>query len=376
VSIRPVDASLKHTPLESLHAELGGKLVPFAGWFMPVQYKSIIDEHQAVRTAAGIFDISHMGQVVVSGTGARAWLERVLASPVAALAVGSGQYSFLLNEAGGVIDDLIVYRDGQESFFLVINASMIDVDVAWMRAQLEPAVVLDDQSQRWAGMAVQGPEALGVARGALPGVALPERNGIVRALVDGREVVVCRTGYTGEDGFEFFCEAALGQEWFRRFMRAGAVPCGLGARDSLRLEMGFPLNGNDLSPTRTPLEAGLGFFVGWDKPEFIGRAALMEQKASGLGEKLVGIRYTGAGAPPRAHYAVHAPGGEAIGELSSGGLSPSLREGIGMAYLPVAWSKLGTAVEVEVRGRKFPAVVVKKPFYKKPSSGHSEPQKA
>ncbi len=375
MSIRPVDATLKHTPLESLHAELGGKLVPFAGWFMPVQYKSIIDEHQAVRSAAGIFDISHMGQVAVTGRGAGAWLERVLASPVSALAVGTGQYSFLLNDAGGVIDDLIVYRDAQDSFFLVINASMIDPDVAWMQAHLEPAVVLDDQSQRWAGMAVQGPEALGVAARALPGVALPERNGIVRTAVDGQEIVICRTGYTGEDGFEFFCEAGVGQEWFRRFVAAGAAPCGLGARDSLRLEMGYPLNGNDLSPARTPLEAGLGFFVGWDKPDFIGRAALLEQKAVGLREKLVGIRYTGTGAPPRAHYAVHAPGGDAIGELSSGGLSPSLREGIGMAYLPVAFAKLGTAVEVEVRGRKFPAVVVKKPFYKKPCSGHSQPEK-
>jgi aminomethyltransferase len=368
------DLTLKHSPLESLHAELGGKLVAFAGWFMPVQYTSIIDEHEAVRRAAGVFDISHMGQLVVTGAGAAAWLDTVLASPVAALDVGAGQYSFLLNDAGGVIDDLIVCREGPEAFFLVVNASMIDADVAWLRAHPGAAAVLDDQSLRWAGMAVQGPLALSVAATVLPGVRVPERNGIVRALVDGSEVVICRTGYTGEDGFEFFCEAGAGQAWFRRWVAAGAQPCGLGARDSLRLEMGYPLNGNDLSPQRTPLEAGLGFFVGWDKPAFIGRTALLEQKANGLREKLVALRYTGTGAPPRAHYPVCAPDGTPLGELSSGGLSPSLREGIGMAYLPVAWSKPGTALAVEVRGRRFPAVVVKKPFYKKPTNGHSQPE--
>lgn len=369
-----MDETLKHSPLEPLHVELGGKLVGFAGWNMPVQYTSIIDEHEAVRAAVGIFDISHMGQLVVRGPRAGAWLDRMLASAVARLTPGAGQYSFLLNDSGGVIDDLIVYREA-DGYFLVVNASMIEADFAWLSAHLEEGVVLLDESVSWAGMAVQGPGSVALAETVLGGAELPPRNGITRIGMEGGDVVICRTGYTGEDGFEFFCPAEAGSDWFRRFMAAGARPCGLGARDSLRLEMGYPLNGSDLSPQRTPLEAGLGGFVALDKPEFIGREALLAQKATGLAERLVGLRYTGAGAPPRAHYPVCAPDGGVLGELTSGGLSPSLREGIGMAYLPVAWTKPGTELAIEVRGRKFPAVVVKKPFYKKPASGHSQPDK-
>lgn len=355
---------IQSSPLEALHLRLGARMVPFAGWNMPVQYTSIMDEHAAVRSSVGIFDISHMGQFLVSGPGATAWLNRMLTNNVAKLAPGQGQYSLLLNERGGVIDDLIVYRDGEESFFLVVNASMIDEDFFWMAKHQSDDVELRNESALWAGLAVQGPEAAAAFAKACPGHELPPRNGIASFTVDGATIVVCRTGYTGEDGFEFFSPAADGERWFEAFMAAGAKPCGLGARDSLRLEMGFPLNGSDLSPERTPIEAGLGFFVDLDKGDFIGREVLARQKAEGPALKLVALEYTDKGAPPRSHYPVLDAAGEGVGELSSGILSPSLGKGIGMAYLPAALAKIGTELAVDVRGRRFPARVVKKPFYK------------
>jgi aminomethyltransferase len=356
-----VSDGLKRTPLEAAHVELGAKLVPFAGWVMPVQYTSILDEHGAVRSKAGIFDISHMGQFRVTGDSAQAWLNRMLANNVAKLSPSEGQYTFLLNERGGVIDDLIIYRTSADAFFLVVNASMIDEDFAWLAKHLPEDLVLSNESEAWAGMAVQGPEAAAAFAQVCPGETLPPRNGIATTSTG---CIVCRTGYTGEDGFEFFSPAADGGEWFKKFVTAGVKPCGLGARDSLRLEMGYPLNGSDLSPDRSPLEAGLGFFVDLEKGDFIGRDVLAKQKAEGVATKLVGLRYTDKGAPPRAHYGVYSPEGETLGELSSGVLSPSLGQGIGMAYLPVAWTKLGTELTVDVRGRRFPAKVVKKPFYK------------
>jgi len=356
--------NLLHTPLESVHIELGAKMVPFGGWFMPVQYTSILDEHAAVRQQVGIFDISHMGQIVVSGAGAEAWLNRMLASNVAKLEPGQGQYSFLLNERGGVIDDLIVYREAADRFFAVVNASRIEQDFFWLAQRQSEDVVLANESELWAGMAVQGPLAAAVFARLFAGVSLPPRNGILRFTHEGQELVVCRTGYTGEDGYEFFSPASHGGAWFHAFVKAGAKPCGLGARDSLRLEMGYPLNGNDLSEELTPLEAGLGFFVDLEKGDFVGREVLAAQKAAGVTRKLVGLQYLDKGAPPRAHYTVETPAGEVIGELSSGVLSPSLMTGIGMAYLPIEHTKLGTVLNIDVRGRKFSAKVVKKPFYK------------
>lgn len=339
-------------------------MVPFAGWEMPVMYGSILKEHQAVRGGTGVFDISHMGQLWVRGGGAAAWLDRMLTNRVAKLGVGQGQYTFLLNDGGGVIDDLILYRTGEGEFLLVVNAACLAVDVEWMTARLDAGVELVDDSANWAAMAVQGPGSAGVFAKVRPGDALPPRNGVAR-LADG--CVVCRTGYTGEDGFEFFAPVAAGERWFRGFLDAGAAACGLGARDSLRLEMGYPLNGSDLTTGRTPIEAGLGFFVDLDKGEFIGREVLARQKLEGPAERLCGIRYLDKGAPPRAHQPVVVERDgetEVVGELSSGVLSPSLACGIGMAYLPAAMAKPGTRVAVEVRGRCFPAEVVKKPFYK------------
>ncbi|WP_367872189.1 glycine cleavage system aminomethyltransferase GcvT [Luteolibacter sp. Populi] len=357
-------STIQSTPLESLHVRLGARMVPFAGWNMPVQYTSIMDEHGAVRATAGIFDISHMGQFIVSGPGALGWLNRMLANNVAKLAPGQGQYSFLLNESGGVIDDLIVYRTAEDNFFLVVNASMIEEDYFWMAKHQPEDVEFSNESALWAGMAVQGPQSAAAFASACPGQELPPRNGIVRFAVEGGEAVVCRTGYTGEDGFEFFCPAGEGEAWFEKFIAAGAQACGLGARDTLRLEMCYPLNGSDLSPERTPIEAGLGFFVDLEKGDFIGRETLARQKAEGPAQRLVALEYTDKGAPPRSHYPLLDADGQVISELSSGVLSPSLGTGIAMAYVPAALAKPGTDLLVDVRGRHFPAKVVKKPFYK------------
>lgn len=356
--------ALHHSPLEPSHLAHGARLVPFAGWLMPVQYSGITDEHLAVRNHAGVFDISHMGEFFVSGPGAAAWLNRLLTNDLAKLAVGEGQYTLMLNDRGGVIDDLIVYRTEPEQFFLVVNASKIDEDAAWMRARLpsDGSVVFEDQSAAWAGMAVQGPSAAALLD------HLPPRNGVKV----GGSVIICRTGYTGEDGFELFVPAEAGAAWFERFLAAGAKPCGLGARDTLRLEMCYPLNGNDLSPDRTPLEAGLGFFVAMEKGDFTGRNVLAAQKAAGSHDRLVALRLLEKGPPLRSHYAVKADG-RTIGELCSGGISPSLGLGIGLAYLPATHTATGTQLAIDIRGRLHPAEVVKKPFYKKPAATSSTP---
>lgn len=361
LTIRGVTDELKRTPLEAAHQALGGRLVPFAGWNMPVQYTSILEEHAAVRNNVGIFDISHMGQFTVSGPAAGEWLDRMLTNNIGRLEPGHGQYTLMLNEHGGVIDDLIAYRTGEQSYLLVVNASMIDEDFEWFCRHQDMAADLRNESGLWAGMAIQGPHSARLFAAVFPDETLPARNHI-SALADGP--LVCRTGYTGEDGFEFFCYAADAMEHWQRFLAAGAKPCGLGARDTLRLEMGYPLNGNDLSPERTPIEAGLGFFVDLGKGDFFGREVLARQKAEGPALKLAAIRYLERGAPPRAHYPVRSADGQVLGELSSGVLSPSLGTGIAMAYLPAEHAKLGTRLQIDVRGRLFPAEVVKKPFYK------------
>lgn len=365
------NSEVKQTPLAARHVELGAKMAVFAGWEMPIQYAGIMSEHLAVRERVGVFDISHMGQIWAKGEKVGEWLNRVLTNDLSTLAVGEGQYTLMLNEKGGVIDDLIIYRSGETEFLLVVNASMIEVDFEWLENQAvaadeEGAIELDNDSDLFAGLAIQGPKAVEVweaMSGEGVGV-LPKRNQIARVIAEnGDDLILCRTGYTGEDGFELFCPAASAVFWLDKALSAGCEPCGLGARDTLRLEKCYPLNGSDLDEEHTPLEAGLGFFVKLDKGEFVGREILAQQKENGLDLRLCAIRMTVKGPPPRPHYGVCAPeGGEQIAELSSGGLSPSLKEGIGMAYLPKGNEKVGTKLEIDVRGRCYEAEVVKKPF--------------
>lgn len=337
-------------------------MVDFAGWEMPVQYTGILDEHRTVREHCGVFDISHMGEFFVRGPGAAAWLDHLLTNRASRLADGEAQYSLLLNERGGVIDDLIVYRLGPEDFLLIVNAAKIDEDAAWLATHQPAGVEFANRSDDFAALAVQGPASPEVFR-ALTGSDLPaERNRVVPL----GDAYVVTTGYTGETGFELVVPAGEAAAWWDRVLAAGAKPCGLGARDTLRLEMCYPLNGSDLSPDRTPLEAGLGFFVDLEKPDFIGRDALLAQKASGLPTRLAALRVEEKSPPIRSHYAVLA-GGENVAETSSGALSPTLGCGIALAYLPFALAKVGQDLEIDVRGRRYRAVVVKKPFYQSQS---------
>lgn len=332
---------------------------------MPVMYDSIIDEHRAVRESCGVFDISHMGQVFASGANVVSWLEGLLTNEVAALEPGNAHYTFMLNEQGGVIDDLILYRLGDELFLLLVNASCIKKDVAWLEEHLEKGITLANESSEWAGLAVQGPKAPEVYTAITGGRTLPARNGVDDIKHEGERLLVCRTGYTGEDGFELFCPAGQVSRWWKALLAEDVKPCGLGSRDSLRLEMCYPLNGSDLSTCRTPLEAGLGFFVSLDKGDFMGSEVLKRQKDEGCTERLMAIKMTERAAPPRPGYAVLDEGGNALSVLTSGGLSPSLGEGIALAYLPVARAKINTPLFIDVRGRKISAKVVKKPFYRK-----------
>ncbi|MDA7933609.1 glycine cleavage system aminomethyltransferase GcvT [Akkermansiaceae bacterium] len=356
---------MKLSPLDQEHREQGGRMVPFAGWEMPVMYSSIIEEHQYVRDSCGVFDISHMGQVFVEGEGAAAWLNKMLTNDVADLTVGNAHYTFMLNEKGGVIDDLILYRLGETDFLLVVNASCVEKDVAWLGEHLTDGVTLRDESSEWAGLAIQGAQAPEVFSAITDGRTLPTRNGVDDLQHEGRRIVICRTGYTGEDGFELFCPARDAAFWWNALLDEKVKPCGLGARDSLRLEMCYPLNGSDLTEERTPLEAGLGFFVSLKKGRFLGSEVLGRQKEEGLGERLMAIKITERAAPPRPGYTVVDENGEPLGVLTSGGLSPTLGEGIALAYLPTDRVKVNTKVFIEVRGRKISARVAKKPFYQK-----------
>lgn len=356
--------SVQSTPLCDKHIALGAKMVPFAGWNMPVQYSGIMDEHKTVRRACGVFDISHMGQFLVTGEGSQVWLNSVFTNNLAKLVDGMGQYSMMLNEKGGVIDDLIIYRRAHEDFFVVVNASMIDVDYAWLMERKPEGISLINKSEEYVGVAIQGPTSTEVFARLCPGVILPGRNGIFEFKCDGDAIVICRTGYTGEDGFEFFCPAAQGEKWFDRVLASGAKPCGLGARDSLRLEMCYSLNGSDLSPEKTPIEAGLSWCCDLSK-DFVGVEVLREQKAQGRPTALVAIEYKGKGAPPRHGYLVQLPDGTPLGELGSAVLSPSIGKGIGMLYVDTKYAVIGTDVQVVVRGKTFDATIVKKPFYKK-----------
>jgi aminomethyltransferase len=366
---------------------------------MPVQYTSIVEEHQSVRNNVGIFDISHMGQLIVAatssqnpgGAGAATWLNRMLTNNTDKLDIGMGQYTFLLNERGGIIDDLIVYRTDEDTFLLVVNAARAEEDFAWLQNHLESRQVgtnpstgeldtaaacqLTNRSTDFGGVAIQGPRMLDLFHALFGADTAPSaRNHITDLPFNGTKVSVARTGYTGEDGIEvFFRTADAAKFWNAALERGkpfGIKPCGLGARDTLRLEMCYPLNGSDLSPERNPVEAGLGFFVDLAKPRFTGRDVLLRAKENGTEEKLVPFRMKQKGPPPRPHYAVFSGSdrSERIGEVTSGTISPSLNWGVGMAYVSAAHAKIGTEIDIEIRGQKFPATIEKKPLYKKSTS--------
>ncbi len=378
---------LKRTPLFAAHQALGGKLIEFGGWEMPVQYTSIMDEHQTVRTAAGIFDISHMGEVLVSGPEALSFLNHALTNDLSKAPVGRGQYTLMCNERGGAVDDLYAYHVGPDDYVLIVNASRIEADVTWLRKQHatftgRDGARLDDASDRFGAVAVQGPRVAqfvdqcfprppGSELAATPASGL-EKNDVNLFAFEDKTVYVARTGYTGEDGFEIVAPAEIIEAVWNRILEAGKPfglkPCGLGARDTLRTEMGYPLYGHELDENTTPIEAGLGFFVAFDKGDFTGRSALAVQKEKGVARKCVAFKMTEKSAPPRPQYPVWSTGADAkaIGQVVSGTQSPSLGVGIGMGYVPPEFAKAGTAIEIEIRGKRAAAVVVPKPIYKKP----------
>src|SRR5947207_10472288 len=363
------EAATKKTPLYNEHVQLGAKMIPFGDWIMTVQYSGIIDKHQAVRKNVGVFDISHMGQLVARGPRAGAWLNEMLTNNIDKLEVGAGQYTFLLNERGGIIDDLIVYRTAAETFLLVVNASRADEDFAWLQKHLGNNGALENRSADYGGLAIQGPRIVELLQLFVGKDAeLPARNQIRDFDWHGTRLTIARTGYTGEDGVEvFFAARDAAKVWnaiLEKGKDLGIRPCGLGARDTLRLEMCYPLNGSDLSPEHNPIEAGLGFFVDLKKPNFTGRDILLKTKENGPREKLVPFKMNDKGQPPRPHYGVF-ENDQRIGEVTSGTLSPSLNWGVGMAYVSAPHAKIGNKIDIEIRGQKFPATIEKKPLYKK-----------
>ena len=367
------EVQLKRTPLYESHRRLDGRLVEFGGWEMPVQYDGILAEHNAVRTDCGMFDISHMGEVRVSGPQALAFLNHLLTNDLAKLAVGQGQYNLMCNERGGTVDDLYAYRIGEAEYLLIINASRIEADVPHMRqvaqaflsAPSQTGFQIENLSDEAGAIAVQGPRSAAVMDVLLPGVSAEvKRNRIALKLLAGANVWVARTGYTGEDGFELIIPAETTAAVWDLLLKQDVKPCGLGARDTLRTEMCYPLYGHELDEETSPMDAGLGKFVALGKAAFVGKEHLQRQSVSGTSKTLVAFRMKGRSAPPRPHYPLVVDG-QVVGEVSSGTQSPSLGVGIGMGYVPPACATSGRILEVEIRGKRFPAEKVTKPIFRK-----------
>lgn len=356
----------KRTCLYDKHVALGALMSPFAGFDMPIQYSSIIDEHNAVRTACGVFDVSHMGEAVITGPDAEKYVNHIFTNDTNAIEAGQVLYGMMLYPDGGTVDDLLVYKMGGNEFFLVINASNTDKDIAWMRDNAEGLNVnIEDASPRYGQLAVQGPEAERVVEEVL-GLACKELTFYTskKVNVDGEEVIVSRTGYTGEDGFEIYCSPKLVADFWDKLMASGRCkPCGLGCRDTLRFEVGLPLYGNELSNEISPVMAGLSIFCKLDKDEFIGKDAIVEQKANGVSRKVVGIELEGQ-AVPRHGYNVVCDG-NVVGTVTTGYQSISTHKSVCMALVDAAHAKLGTPLEIQIRKKTFPGTVVKKRFYDK-----------
>jgi len=364
--------ALRRTPLYTVHRDSGAKMVPFGGWEMPVEYSGLIHEHQAVRKAAGLFDVSHMGEFELRGPGALAFLQRVTSNDVAKLALGQAQYSALPTDSGTPIDDIIVYRRGPEHYLVVVNAANIEKDFRWLQSK-EPGAgcELVDRSQEYALIALQGPAAAGI----LQPLASVDLSGLgyyrsAEGEVAGRPALIARTGYTGEDGFELFVAPDDASPLWRGLIETGRekglVPAGLGARDTLRLEARMCLYGQDMDETTTLVEAGLGWIVALNdtKGAFPGRDVLARQKEGGAPRKLVGFEMVGRGIA-RHGYPVYA-GDQAVGAVTSGTYAPFVQKNIGLCYLPAGKCEVGTEILVEIREKKVAARVVPTPFYKRP----------
>jgi aminomethyltransferase len=358
----------RETPLYDCHLEATARMVEFAGWRLPVQYSGVIEEHRAVRAAAGLFDVSHMGEVRVAGPGAEAALQHLTPNNVARLRPGRAHYSALLTERGTYIDDLLVYKLADEEFLLVVNAANAERDIEWVRTHAGVGTEVSDVSDSYALLALQGPRAAEILRqltdedlGALKYYRFAE------AEVDGREMIVSRTGYTGEDGFELYTAPDDAAGLWRRLLEVGAplglVPAGLGARDTLRLEAAMALYGHELDDSTTPLEAALEWTVKWKKGDFIGRDALLAQREAGPGRRLAGFEVSGRGIARQGSAVL--VGGAKVGVVTSGTWSPTFEKALGMAYLGAEYAAPGCEIELEVRGRKLAGRTVELPFYRR-----------
>jgi len=366
------EAPLKKTPLNARHRASGARMVPFGGWDMPVEYAGagLVQEHMAVRTRAGLFDVSHMGEIEIAGNDALAAVQRISSNDASKLQIGQAQYSGLLSPQGTFIDDLLVYRLAPSHFLLVVNAGNIAKDYAWIAGAIAPAgdAVAVDASSRYALLAVQGPDAINVLQ-PLTGVELAaiKYYWFAHGEVANVRATVSRTGYTGEDGFEIFVPPQSADRVWQAILEsgrdAGVIACGLGARDTLRLEAAMRLHGNDIDETTTALEADLSWIVGWKKDDFIGAAALREQKANGVRRRIVGFEMLDRGIARHGYDAY--VGGDKAGVVTSGTQTPYLKKAIGMAYLPVEHSAAGAEFDVDIRGRRTRARVVSMPFYKR-----------
>ncbi|GAB4386150.1 MAG: glycine cleavage system aminomethyltransferase GcvT [Elainellaceae cyanobacterium] len=366
----PTTPALSRTPLYSLHTELNARMVPFSGWEMPVQYLGITKEHQAVRQQAGMFDISHMGKFVLTGKGLIEQLQQLVPSDLSRLQPGTAQYTVLLHPTGGIVDDLIIYYQGvtdsgEQQITTIVNAATTQKDRNWLLSHLDDQQIhFQDYSQTQTLIAVQGPAAIQHLQAFVQEDLLSvPRFGHFWGTVLGQPGFLARTGYTGEDGYEVMVAPDVGQELWRSLLAAGVTPCGLGARDTLRLEAAMALYGQDIDDTTTPLEAGLGWLVHLDrKGDFVGRSVLEQQKQSGVAQRLVGLQLSGRNIARHDYPVLHQ--GEPVGKITSGTLSPTLGYPIALAYVSTQVSKVNQTLEVDIRGKQFPATVVKRPFYR------------
>jgi aminomethyltransferase len=358
----------KRTPFFEIHKVYQGNISEFAGWEMPICYRGIIDEHKTVRSEAGLFDVSHMGEIEVKGKDALVNLQKLLVTNIQTMSVSRVKYSALCYPDGGVVDDITIYRLAEDRFLLCSNAGNTEKDHQWILQNLEGDVEVINRSSEYAQLAIQGPKAVEVLQKLTPvNLEKIKYYWFAYGTIDGVQAIISRTGYSGEDGFELYFNPEFAIQVWERLMaigkRSGLRPAGLGARDTLRLEMGFPLYGHELNPTISLLEAGLERFVDFDKPSFIGKETLLKYEREGTQQRLVGFRMVGEGIP-RSRYEIYKDG-RIVGLITSGTISPSLGKGIGLGYITIEEARIGNEVSVMIRGKKLPAVVVETPFYKR-----------